>query len=229
VWDPIITVAQRDRVLAKMTARAVSGRRAPRSYLLSGMLRCGKCGTTLYSAARTSGNDVRTRRYVCLSGPDHGGCGKLTVVAAPVEELLTDAVLTRLDTPALADALAGRVAADTELAAVADALAADQARLDELAGLYAAGAVTAREWMTARDPIQARVRDAQRRLAHAADTGPLHSVIGAGSRLRREWDTLTLDRQQAIIKTVLDHAVIGAGTPGARALDINRVCPQWRL
>lgn len=43
-----------------------------------------------------------------MAGPDHGGCGRLTVVAAPVEDLLARAVLLRLDSPDLADALSGR-------------------------------------------------------------------------------------------------------------------------
>jgi site-specific DNA recombinase len=52
---------------------------------------------TLYSATRQT-----TLRYVCLAGPDHNGCGRLTVVAPPVEELITKAVLYRLDTQELA-------------------------------------------------------------------------------------------------------------------------------
>lgn len=231
-WPAIISGEQRDRVLSRMAARARSGRRAPRTYLLSGMLRCGRCNNVLFSQARHPnhpGSRTPTRRYVCLSGPDHGGCGRLTVVAEPVEALITQAVLTRLDSPELADALAGKVNQNAELDAVAEQLAADQARLEELAGLYADGQVTAREWMTARDPIQARIRDAERRLAQAADTGPLHSVVGNAGRLRGGWHTIGLDRRQAIVKTVLDHAVIAPGTPGARSLDINRVQPQWRL
>lgn len=94
-----------------MTARALTKTRAPRTYLLSGLLRCGRCGNRLYSQARHVNPDNRVRRYVCLSGPDQGGCGgRLTVVLRPVEELLTDAVLTRLDSPQLADALAERPA-----------------------------------------------------------------------------------------------------------------------
>lgn len=231
-WPAIITAADRDRVLARMAARHRSGRRAPRTYLLSGMLRCGRCGTTLYSQARHPNHPnstAPTRRYVCLSGPDKGGCGRLTVVAAPVEDLITEAVLTRLDSPQLADALAGKLNQDAELAAVAEDLAEQQVRLEELAGLYADGQVSAREWMTARDPIQARIREAERRLAQANDTGPVHGLAGHSARLRRDWQTLGLDRRQAIVKTVLDHAVIAPGTPGARTLDINRVQPQWRL
>jgi site-specific DNA recombinase len=86
-WQPIISQRDRDRVLARIADRRVSGRRTPRRYLLSGLLRCGKCGHTLYSSPRKA-----TRRYVCLSGPDHGGCSRLTVVAAPLEELVTETV-----------------------------------------------------------------------------------------------------------------------------------------
>jgi len=166
---------------------------------------------------------------VCLSGPDHGGCGKLTVVAEPVEDLITEAVLTRLDSIGLADALTGKVRDDDALGALGTALTADQARLDELAGLYAEGAVSAREWMAARNPIEARIRDTQRRLAHATDTSALNGLTGNGAVVRGQWGSLGIDRRQAIIRAVLDHAIIAPGTPGARTLDINRVQPQWRL
>lgn len=124
----------------------------PRRYLLSGLLRCHKCDHSLYSAAR---EDVR--RYVCSSGPDHGGCGGTFAVAGPVEDLIAQAVLFRLDTPELADALAGRAAADERTAELAQALAEDQVQLAELTTLYASRSITAREWMEARNPIQARI------------------------------------------------------------------------
>src|SRR3954471_15844198 len=52
VWDAIITPAERDRVLARMAEQAVTGRRSPRRYLLSGLLRCGRCGGKLFSSPR---------------------------------------------------------------------------------------------------------------------------------------------------------------------------------
>ena len=228
-WTAIITPAERDRILARMATRALTKTRAPRTYLLSGMLRCGRCGNRLFSQARHSNPDNRVRRYVCLKGPDHGGCGRLTVVASPVEELLTDAVLTRLDSPQLAEALAGKSSVDADVAALATQLEADQARLDELAGLYAAGAVSAREWIAARDPITERIAQARRDIAHATDTSSVVDLAGCGEVLRGQWDDLDIDRQQAIIKSVLDHAVIAPGNPGSRSLDINRVQPVWRI
>jgi site-specific DNA recombinase len=228
-WPAIVTPVQRDRVLARMAARALTKTRAPRTYLLSGLLRCGRCGNRLYSQARHRNPQNRVRRYVCLSGPDQGGCGRLTVVAEPVEDLLTDAVLTRLDSPQLADVLAGRSSVDADVAALSAQLDADTARLDELAALYANGAVTAREWIAARDPITARIAETRRAIAQATDATDVHELAGTGHLLRYQWDGLDIDRQQAVIKSVLDHAVIAPGTPGSRSLDIGRVQPHWRV
>jgi len=228
-WPAIITPAERDRILARIAARSVTKTRAARTYVLSGMLRCGRCGNRLYSQARHSNPDNRVRRYVCLKGPDHGGCGRLTVVAAPVEELLAEAVLTRLDSPQLADVLAGKASADQDVAALAAQVDKDQERLDELAGLYADGAVTAREWIAARDPITDRITAARRDIAAATDTTAVYELAGTGGVLRTGWPDLDLGRQQAVVRAVLDHAVIAPGTPGARRLDIDRVAPVWRV
>jgi DNA invertase Pin-like site-specific DNA recombinase len=165
VWPGIISEEQHRRIRALMQQKAVSGRRAPRRYALSGLLRCGKCGHPLYSAARQT-----TRRYVCLSGPDHGGCGRLTVVAAPIEELIAKAVLYRLDTPELADALTGRTAQDEALVEVTEQLAQDRAQLEELAAAYAERAITMREWLTARQPIEQRIANSERRLTRASNS-----------------------------------------------------------
>jgi len=223
VWDPIITESDRAKVLARMAERAATGRRSLRRYLLSGLLRCGRCDGRLFSAARES-----SRRYVCKSGPDHGGCGRLTVVASPVEEQITRGVLHRLDSPELADALAGRAAADQATAALSEQLSADRIQLDELARLFAARDINARQWLAANKPIEARIHDTERRLARATHSDALAGLVGNASRLRTQWPGLNLDRQHAIVAAVLDHAVIAPGTPGARSLDPARVDPHWR-
>jgi len=225
VWEPIITVAERDKVMALMDRRASTRERTARSYLLTGLLRCGKCGNRLFSSRRED-----SRRYVCMGGPDHGGgCGRLTIVATPLEQLIADAVLYRLDTPELAAALTGQAERDTETAAMSEALAQARAHLDELAQIYGDGKVSQREWLTAKAPIDARVKDLERRLARAAGNGALAGIIGNGESLRAQWTDLPLGRQAAIVKTILDHANIGPGTPSARSLDPGRVDLVWRI
>jgi DNA invertase Pin-like site-specific DNA recombinase len=224
MWASIITEGDRNRVIARMDAKAVSGRRTPRRYVLSGLLRCGRCGNRLYSSVR-----VTTRRYVCKTGPDHGGCGRMTVVAEPVEQLIADAVLVRLSSPDLAHALAGRASADEQSAALAEQIAADRDQLDELATLYGTKAIVASEWMSARNPIEQRLREGERRLFRATSTTALDGLIGLEGALGAQWADLNLDRQHAVIATLLDHAVITPGTPGARSLDPARVQPHWRF
>jgi len=223
-WDPIVTERDRDRVIALLEQKRTSGRRTPRSYLLTGMLRCGRCEHTLYSSRR-----VNSRRYVCVGGPDHHGCGRLTVVADPLEQLVAAAVLYRLDTPEMGDVIAGRTAQDEQAAALAETIAQDTAQLDELASAYAAKQFTMREWMTARQPIQDRLQSAQRRVDRITRTDSLTGLIGNGDDLRAQWSELGLDRQHAIVRAVLDHAVIAPTEIRGGSFKPERVDLVWRV
>ncbi len=229
VWPAIITPAQHEQIVASMERKKVTGRRTTRRYLLSGMLRCGKCGNKLFSSARREG-DRNRRRYVCSSSPDHGGCGKLTVVAEPVEEWITEAVLMRLDSPAMGDVLAGRAAADDRHAALLADLQADQAQMEELATEYGTRQITLAVWKAAREPIEERMRIAERQLSQLTGTTALDGVVGNGDALRNAWGGLNLTRQAAIVAAVLDFARINPGTGGGRReLDPSRIVPTWRL
>ncbi len=224
VWEPIISPDDHAKVVALFEQRRTTGRRTPRSYLMSGLLRCGRCQGTLFASRRES-----SRRYVCLGGPDHRGCGRLTVVAEPVEQLVTAAVLYRLDTPELADVIAGRAAQDEHTASLAETIAQDRAQLDELAELYASKQIGAREWMTARNPIEARKKHAEDRLARATRHDALSGFVGNGDALRGQWGDLNLTRQHAIVRAVLDHAVIAPMQQRGSVFDPNRVDLVWRV
>ncbi len=54
--------------------------------------------------------------------------------------------------------------------------------------------------MAARNPIEARIRDTQRRLAHATETSALDGLLGYVAVSRGQWDTLGLDRRHAVIR-----------------------------
>jgi hypothetical protein len=93
--------------------------------------------------------------------------------------------------------------------------------LEELAAAYGERQISLRDRLQARQPIEARIIRAERRLVRVNDTDALPSLIGNGEALGRAWD-LNLDRQVAIITALLDHAVIGPGQPGARTLNRAR-------
>jgi site-specific DNA recombinase len=93
-WPAIITAAETERIRALFSDPRRRTNRTARRYLLARLLRCGLCGSTLVSRPRADG----TRRYVFASGPGLGGCGRITILAEHVEQVVTEAVLFRLDT-----------------------------------------------------------------------------------------------------------------------------------
>ena len=225
LWPAIISPEKHRQIVAMYGRKTPNGKRSPRHYLLSGILRCGKCGNKLFSSARRD-----TRRYVCMSGPDHGGCGRLTIVAAPVEEWIAEAVLMRIDSPAMQDAFAGRAAADERTGTLLTELQADREQMEELSQLWATRGISSAEWKAAREPIEVRIHSTERQLSQISGDHALDGIAGHGDELRSSWETLPLTRQAAIIGAVMDFGTIGAGNGGGRReVDPNRISVTWRL
>lgn len=224
-WDPIIDPEDGEKLRQLLTDPARRTNRTARRYVLSGLCRCGLCGTKMYSVPRFD-----TGRYLCRSGHDFGGCGKMVITARPLEAWITEAVLQRLDSAEMADALTGHARDDGHAAALHEHLSADTEKLAELAVMWADGELDAAQWRTARTRIEQRVADNRRMLARMRGTTVVDGWIGNGSELRERWEDLNLTRQTAIVRALIDHIVIRPATvPGNRALDPERVHAIWRL
>lgn len=92
VWDPICTPEQLDAVVAVLDGRAGPSRHLARRYLLSGIAACGLCGRPLRGSTRKHKDKIRQYSvYQCDTAS--GGCGKITRIGTPVEELVIDLVL----------------------------------------------------------------------------------------------------------------------------------------
>ena len=223
-WDAIISPEMTAQLRARSADRAARAKRAPRRYVLAGLVRCGQCGAKMVARPRSDGR----RRYVCAKGPGLAGCGRTMVVADELEQLVCDAVMMRLDSAELAVALAGRA----EQAASDDVsgdLAADDEQLDELAEAYGERQITLREYLAARKPIEARIESGRKRLSRVTGTVALEGFVGHAEVLRSAWDEMSIPRRQAIIGAVLDRLVIGAGVRGRNRFDPERVAPVWKL
>jgi len=103
-WPAILDVETHERlaVILNDEQRYVDAdKKRGRSYLLTGIIYCGVCGKPMVGTGNGK-NGVYTRAYSCRRYGMNGlevGCGKITRQAAPVEELLRQAVLTALDSP----------------------------------------------------------------------------------------------------------------------------------
>jgi site-specific DNA recombinase len=212
-WPAILDAATcaRLRVVLDDPSRRQSG--AGR-HLLTGLLRCGRCGSRL----RTSAPGGK-RKYGCPPKPE--GCNGVAILAEPLEELIAEAVLIRLDTPALAEALAATAHDDGAV----EVMTALQGRLDELADMFAAGELSRREWLRAKEGVEQRLETAEAALRRQSAGAALAGVAGA---LRTSWADLSTDRRRAILAAVVETVTIGPALRGRNRFDPERVDVLWR-
>lgn len=224
-WEPIISAEDGERLRLLLTDPARRTNRTARRYLLSGLCRCALCGTKMYSVPRFD-----TARYLCRSGHDFGGCGRMAITAAHLEAWITEAVLQRLDSMGMAEALAGQTSDDAHAGALHVQVQTDTERLAELAILWADGELDQVQWKAARSRLEQRVADNRRTLARLRGSTVVDDWIGNSRQLRARWSGLALSGQTAIVRAVIDHVVIQpATTRGRTGLDPARVQPVWRL
>ncbi len=224
VWPAILdrTTVERLRALLLDPQRRLN--RSARRYLLTGMIRCRLCGAKLVARPRAD----KRRCYVCSTGPGFSGCGKIRTLAEPVEDLVIEAVMQRLDSPALASALADLASGTGETDLGTD-MADDERRLVELAEEWANGTITRAEWLVARNALESRLEASRRTLARTTRTTALDGFLGAQGALRAAWPTLGLDRQRAVLAAVIDRVVIAPAVKGRNVFDPERVDMVWKV
>jgi site-specific DNA recombinase len=225
-WSPIVPREQWEAVKAILEdpARRTNDRGGVYRYLLTGMAFCGVCGNRLvgirkgdyfgYMCARTERG--RTGRCVQRS-------------AAPVEELITEALFLAVESPKW-DRLADRPANDPARE-LHEQLARDQGLLDRLEDKVAQELISPEAAMRNRAEIERRMDAAREKLARLGDS---RITARVPRNLRAVWPDLSLDRRRAILRAVLKLPPEGKGIeihptgPGRRAFDPNAIKVTWR-
>ena len=85
-WEPIIdrsTFYALAEALEDSKRRTV--RRGIKRRLLTGLARCSLCGQGMGTRIPKAGHGVR---YACVNAPGRKGCGRVTIVARPVEDVV---------------------------------------------------------------------------------------------------------------------------------------------
>jgi site-specific DNA recombinase len=227
-WEPVLDRETWERVratLGRNKHRGGGGRR----YLLTGVARCGKCGHGL-STLRT-GKGVR--RYAChpssgRGGGDRtrvgGGCGRLGIIAEPLDALVSEGVLAALSGPGLARMLAAQKAGSTSTSE--RELAEAKVRLDELAADYADGRISRSEWMVARGTVADRVERVTRSL-EADRSRPVIRAL-AGVDFESWWTAATDEERRQIITAVVSSVNVAPALRGGAGFDPRRVTVEWK-
>jgi len=153
----------------------------------------------------------------------------MAMLAEPLEAIVAEAVLTRLDSPELAVALSSAGDNVEGADSLRTALSNDRTRMDELVKLWTDGEISSAEWKIARDRLEGRMQNNERMLSKLTGHSNVVALAGSGSELREAWASLNLTRQAAIVRTIVESVtVLPAASRGSRDY-LSRIRPVWRL
>ncbi|HEV2760819.1 MAG TPA: recombinase zinc beta ribbon domain-containing protein [Acidimicrobiales bacterium] len=203
------------RLVALHASRGKGPRRATRRYLLTGLLRCWRCGGTMRGMPRVHGADL----YVC-PGPPHGGCSGTAVTADHAEEAIGSMVLARLDSPQF-------LSPPGDAREIVRELAGHRQRLSDLGDLWASGEITKDEWISLKRKVGQRAGVAEAQVAHLARVTALRDMAGTGRALAVKWPTMSIDERRSIVHAALDHVVVLAAEPPRQVFRPERLQPAW--
>jgi site-specific DNA recombinase len=210
-WPAIL-----DPEVFKVLAARIDGRALPQGrphkYLLSGILRCGYCHKPMSGATHKGRGKIE---YRCLPTPGPERCGRITITAGPVDELVTEEVAQRLDRYKPPAASNG---AERELLAQ---LQADQVRLAEVGTDYADGTIPRATYLAAVERLEARIGATSRRLARTTVVVP----VGGADAVRQAWATRSMAWRRQLLRTVVESIEVRPAT--SNRFDPERVQIVW--
>lgn len=222
-WEPILDAKTHRRLrLLLLDDQRMVGRRA-RVFLLGGYARCGLCSARLIAQRREKGVGV----YCCMSPPAGGGCGGVRCVSQPLEALVTEAVLIRLDTPELARAVrTPKSGAEDQVAQAEAELAAARDKLAELDEMWLQQEIDRTQFVHLGKPVRSRVATAERRLKSLLKTERAVPWAGRAGVLREAWPEMNLDQRRAVLGAVVERVVVNRTKIRGR-FDPDRVDVIW--
>jgi DNA invertase Pin-like site-specific DNA recombinase len=236
-WSAIITVATHERLKVLLTdpVRQLNGGKLARSYLLTGVIYCGACGQKL--CARPRGD--KRRCYVCSTGVNFDGCGKIRRLAEPVEDLVREQLFAALDSKDWDAALqAAERAADDGEAKERKLLAklkADDAALEAAErahfierDLDGKPILSRPRFLRIKQQLEASMEDTRRRLGRIIGNQALASFPRGGEELRAAWEAGTLSWRRAFLTTYIERVVLLPCLKGRNTFDATKVKIVWR-
>ncbi|MFE9027217.1 recombinase family protein [Streptomyces iakyrus] len=228
VWPGIISHGDSDRVRTVLSdparRRSVEGR-TKRSYLLSGVLRCGKpkadgkpCGYGMVGRPRSG-----VPRYVCPNVPGTDACGGSAANTDRTDDHVRDMVLAALESPLLMQRLRKEDDAGSELY---DEIREDEEELEALAADMGERRISRKEWMIARQPIEDRLNRNRAKLAKVSRIAVLSDFVGSFEDMKARWKKMNNSQRRAIITACVRSIEVRPANPRKR-WDADRFVFDW--
>jgi len=221
-WPPIITRRQNDRLRLLLNDPARRKNEGARRYLLTGIAYCSLCGHRLVARPRAD----KRRSYVCASGANFNGCGKIRVLAEPFEELIAAELPAAID----ADAFGKAMHEARRPATAASQVNAIETKLADLATDFAHDRITRREWLTAREVLDKRLEAATGNMTRQQQHVGLLPYLSKPDALAKAWPALGIERQRAIVMALVERVVVApVAVRGRNKFEPERVSVEWRF
>lgn len=220
-YPPILDEDVHLSLVALHASRRKGPRRVTRRYLLTGLLRCWRCGGGMRGMPRTRGADL----YVC-PGPAHGGCSGTAITADRADDAMRDMLAARVDAPDFLDSRPRGPTGSRRQAALGR-LAEHRRRLDDLAELWAAGQLGRDEWLSLKARVGAKARDAEAELAALNRIESLRSLSGTGRAILDAWPDMAAEARRELLHAAVDHVVVLQAEPPRQVFRPERLQPVW--
>jgi site-specific DNA recombinase len=219
-------------ILSDPSRRTNGGRGGTVRWLGSGLYVCGVCSQPQLRVG--SGGSVKRHTYRCGNREIRDGGGHVTREAPSLDSYVEEVIIARLSEPGLLEKLV-KADADHDTSGLRLELVAVRERQDELAALFAAGTINARQLATGTAKLTAKEDELTKAVAAAGRRNPLQIVAGAKD-LRALWfgiredrsDGLSLGQRRAILDALLTVTVLSAPRRRFYHFDKDYVHIDWK-
>ncbi|MBX8688666.1 recombinase family protein [Mycobacterium sp. 20091114027_K0903767] len=218
-WPALIDMDTWNKAQAVFSSpdRRRPGPRSVNRHRFTGLLRCGKCGTSMGGQWTLQ----KTRAYQCKS------CRGVSIRAEHVEPLLLETLIRRLSRDDAIDLLRNDGPDDEETKALRAEAEKLTDRLDEIADERADGLLTGAQAHRASARIQARLDEIEHRQRDADRVQVFEDLDLGTPKVAAQIKALPEDRLRACIE-VLGMPVIEPVGKGGNAFNPDRVRFDWR-
>jgi DNA invertase Pin-like site-specific DNA recombinase len=217
-WEPIIDVDTHRGLVAHLgDPSRIICTSFERKFVGSGVYRCGVCGGKLRHSV--SGHP-RKARYECRETNAH-----VVTVGAPLDAYVETVVLEALSRTDIRSRIGA--AKDVDAEGLYARRAALQARLDELAGLFAEGVIDGSQLRRGTSELRTQLAGVDGALAELARTSPAAKLLDEDDDLTAAWQRSSPDIRGKIIDE-LCTVTVGKCIRKGPGFDYNRVAIEWK-
>ena len=232
-WPPILLLEEWEMVQAALRS-SYRSRPKGRTYLLTGLLECGACGQQLRGDAHPNrAGQESKRRYSCHRSDNYDGmvgCRKVSRLAEPIEMLVSEAVLYRLESENLAALLAPKT---PDVRPLLERYQLLQQRSQDLVQDYASGLLNRQQLAQAKNTVEVEIDKVQAELS-AVQPRQVFSMLEAGEAIRDAWEREGIDWRRNLISLIVEKVIVHPGYPGRSrwrgfVFDPNKIEIRWQV